>query len=217
MLMQAGSEFTLADSRVGDHADLPRATTVCVPTGSPETSDEALVKFIAAGDKTAMGLLYARHAARLYRFTFRLTGNSSLAEDLVSDVFLDVWRSARRFEEKCRVSTWLLAIARHKALSAVRRRVDEPLNEDKAASIKDPSDDPETTADKTARSSVIRKCLTQLSPAHREVMDLVYYHDKSVDEVARIVGIPPNTVKTRMFHARSRLAGLLRRAGVDQS
>ena len=164
-----------------------------------------------------MGLLYARHAARLYRFTFRLTGNSSLAEDLVSDVFLDVWRSARRFEEKCRVSTWLLAIARHKALSAVRRRVDEPLNEDKAASIKDPSDDPETTADKTARSAVIRKCLTQLSPAHREVMDLVYYHDKSVDEVARIVGIPPNTVKTRMFHARSRLAGLLRRAGVDQS
>jgi RNA polymerase sigma-70 factor (ECF subfamily) len=70
-------------------------------------------------------------------------------------------------------------------------------------------------ADAAIRSEIIHKSLMQLSPAHREVMDLVYYHDKSVDEIAQIVGISPGTVKTRMFYARAKLAGLLRGAGVD--
>jgi RNA polymerase sigma-70 factor (ECF subfamily) len=162
-----------------------------------------------------MGVLFARYHVRLYRFIVRLTGNAAMAEDLASDVFLDVWRSARQFQARSQVTTWLLAIARYKTLSALGRRVDETLDEQAAASIEDPSDDPETTADKEARSTLVRNCLSQLSAAHREVMDLVYYHDKSVDEIARIVGILPNTVKTRMFCARSKMAGLLRQAGIE--
>ena len=87
-----------------------------------ETSDEALIGLIADGDKRAMQVLYARHNVRVYRFILRLTSNQSLAEDLVSEVFLDVWRQAEAFESKSQVSTWLLAIARYKALSALRRR-----------------------------------------------------------------------------------------------
>src|SRR5712691_9273191 len=87
-----------------------------------DTSDEALIELIAEGDKRAMQVLYARHNVRVYRFIVRLTGNQSLAEDLVSEVFLDVWRQAEGFEAKSQVSTWLLAIARYKALSALRRR-----------------------------------------------------------------------------------------------
>jgi RNA polymerase sigma-70 factor (ECF subfamily) len=179
-----------------------------------DTSDETLVGLIADGDKRAMQVLYARHNVRVYRFVLRLTGNQSLAEDLVSEVFLDVWRQAEGFESKSQVSTWLLAIARYKALSALRRRTDEHLDDQMAASIEDTSDDPETVVNTKDRASIIQKCLTQLSPAHREVIDLVYYHEKSVDEVAQIVGVPAATVKTRMFYARNKMADLLKQSGV---
>jgi RNA polymerase sigma-70 factor (ECF subfamily) len=108
----------------------------------------------------------------------------------------------------------LLAIARYKALSALRRRTDEQLDDHMAATIEDPADDPETVVHNKDRSTIVQKCLTQLSPAHREVIDLVYYHEKSVDEVARIVGVPAATVKTRMFYARSKMADLLKQSGV---
>jgi RNA polymerase sigma-70 factor (ECF subfamily) len=180
-----------------------------------ETSDEALIELIAEGDKRAMQVLYARHNVRVFRFIVRLTGNQTLAEDLVSEVFLDVWRQAEGFEAKSQVSTWLLAIARYKALSALRRRTEEHLDDRMAASIEDTSDDPETMVHTQDRNGIVKKCLTQLSPAHREVIDLVYYHEKSVDEVARIVGVPPATVKTRMFYARSKMADLLKQSGVS--
>jgi RNA polymerase sigma factor (sigma-70 family) len=102
-----------------------------------DSSDETLIGLIAEGDKRAMQVLYARHNVRVYRFILRMTANQSLAEDLVSEVFLDVWRQAENFESKSQVSTWLLAIARYKALSALRRRHDEHLDDEMAASIED--------------------------------------------------------------------------------
>ena len=179
------------------------------------TSDEALIGDIAAGDRGAMQALYARHNVWIYRFVLRLTNDSSLAEDLVSEVFIDVWRGAEGFKAKSRVSTWMLAIARHKALSALRRRSDEQLDEDPTRAIADPADDAETTVDIRDRSAVVQDCLSQLSTLHREVLDLVYYHERSVDEVAEIVGAPVNTVKTRMFYARKRMQTLLEAAGLD--
>jgi RNA polymerase sigma-70 factor (ECF subfamily) len=114
------------------------------------------------------------------------------------------------------VSTWLLAIARYKALSALRRRPEQELDDEQAAAIEDPGDDPETSTQKRDKGAILRRCLTALSAEHREIIDLVYYHEKSVEEVAQIVGIPENTVKTRMFYARKRLSELLKRAGVDR-
>ena len=179
--------------------------------------DEDLVESIARGDKGAMRVLYTRHSMRIYRFILRLTGNTSLSEDLVSEVFLYVWRQADAFEAKSKVSTWLLAIARYKAFSALRRRSDEQLDDATVAVIEDPADDPEIAFHGRQRSALVGKCLMKLAPAHRQVIDLVYYHEKSIDEVARIVGIPANTVKTRMFYARARMAELLAEAGVGRA
>jgi RNA polymerase sigma-70 factor (ECF subfamily) len=81
--------------------------------------------------------------------------------------------------------------------------------------IEDPADDPEISVHKKKRSEVIQRCLSQLSAVQREVIDLAYYHEKSVAEVAKITGVPANTVKTRMFHARQRMAALLKAAGHD--
>jgi len=145
----------------------------------------------------------------LYRWLLRLVGDEALAEDLLSDVFLDVWRQAAAFEARSSVSTWLLAIARHKALSARRRRTDAELDEKVASKVADPADDPEVVLQKKTRAELLRHALARLSPEHGEVIDLVYFHGKSVKEVAEIVGIAEATVKTRMFYARKKLAELV--------
>jgi RNA polymerase sigma-70 factor (ECF subfamily) len=180
------------------------------------TSDEVLIGRIAQGDRLAMQVLFARHHVRVYRFVLRLVGNPSVAEDLISEVFLDIWRQADRFEGRSAVSTWMLAIARFKALSALRKRPDEELDDEAAEAIEDVSDNPEVALQKKDKSAVLRQCLQKLSPEHKEIIDLVYYHEKSVEEVAEIVGIPENTVKTRMFYARKKLAELLQAAGIER-
>jgi len=172
-------------------------------------TDEQLVAQIAAGDRGALGLLYRRHHVRVYRFLTRLTDNSASAEDLTSDVFLEIWKEAGRFQGRSQVSTWMLGIARHKAMSALRRRSTEPLDEAVAESIADSAANAEAMLQEQESVTLLRRCLTQLSAAHREIVDLVYYHGKSIAEVAEIVGVPEATVKTRMFYARKRLAALL--------
>ena len=132
----------------------------------------------------------------------------------MSEVFFDVWRGAGRFKAESQVATWLLAIARYKAISALRRRSEAQLDEHMAEAIADPRDNPETHADRQDRCEIIQRCLTRLSPRHREIIDLVYYHEKSVKEVAQIVGVPEGTVKTRMFHARKHMSKLLAAAGI---
>jgi RNA polymerase sigma-70 factor (ECF subfamily) len=179
-------------------------------------SDESLIARIAHGDRLAMQVLYGRHHVRVYRFALRLVRKEQVAEDLISEVFLDVWRQAGKFEGRSAVSTWMLAITRFKALSALRKKKDAELDDEAAAAIEDTADNPEVAIAKKDTSHALRNCLTALSQDHREIIDLVYYHEKSVEEVARIVGIPENTVKTRLFYARKKLAELLKTAGVER-
>jgi len=179
------------------------------------TSDEMLLERIAGGDRTAMHTLYSRHNVRVYRFVLRMMRDTTSAEDLVSQVFLDVWRTAGQFEGRSQVSTWLLSIARFKALTALRQRKHEDIDQDDVMEIADPSDTPEASLDRSRTSAILRACVAKLSPAHREIVNLVYYHEKSVEEVAALVGIPAATVKTRMFYARKQLAELLKSAGID--
>ena len=179
-------------------------------------ADHVLVERIAGGDRLAMQVLFARHHVRVYRFALRILRRETMAEDVISDVFLDVWRQAGQFEARSSVSTWLLGIARNKAYSALRRRTEDSLDEDSAEAIPDLSDTPEVELQKKNKAEVMRRCLVGLSPEHREIVDLVYYHEQSVQEVSSILGIPENTVKTRMFYARKRLSELLKAAGVDR-
>jgi RNA polymerase sigma-70 factor (ECF subfamily) len=135
-----------------------------------------------------------------------------MAEDLISDVFLDVWRQAAQFEGRATVSTWLLAVTKYKALSMLRRRTEDQLDCEQAATIEDPADNPEIAFQKKYSGEVLRQCVGALSPQHGQIIDLVYYHGKTVKEVAQIVGIPEPTVKTRMFYARKQLAEQIKAA-----
>lgn len=179
-------------------------------------SDAALIRRIAGRDQTAMQALYGRHHLRVYRFLLRIVRNESAAEDLMSDVFVEVWQQAGRFEERAAVTTWLLSIARFKALSSLRRRREAALDDGVAEQMEDESDNPEVTAQKSSKADAMRACIARLSPDHAEVIQLVYYHEQSVEEVATVLGIPEATVKTRMFYARKKLSELLKAAGIDR-
>ena len=178
-------------------------------------SDEMLLKRVAEGDKAAMHIMFARHRVRVFRFIRGMVRNETIADDLVSQVFLDVWRSANRFESRARVSTWLLSIARFKALGSLRERRYENIDQDEVAGIVDDADTPEVAHDRKETNAILRACIGKLSPAHREIIKLVYYHEQSVAEASVIVGIPVATVKSRMFFARKYLAKMLVSAGFE--
>src|SRR5258707_2323294 len=193
----------------------PKLTVAAVPavpaaTARDASSDAILVNRIAAGDKLAMQALFARYQTPVYRWLLRFVSNETLAEDLLSEVFFDVWRQAGRFERRSSVSTWLMSIARFKALSARRRRAEAELDEKIETTCADPANDPEAALQEKNRGELLRQALTLLSPEHREIIDLVYYHEKSIAECAEIIGIPAATVKTRMYYARKKLAELIK-------
>jgi RNA polymerase sigma-70 factor (ECF subfamily) len=175
--------------------------------------DAALIARIATGDRFAMHALFQRHKTRVYRFILRFVGDAASADDLTSDVFLAVWQAAHKFQGRAAVSSWLLAIARFKAIEELRRRRDTSSDPEEL-DASDPAADPEARCAEKHRGAILRTCLRALSSEHRTIIDLIYYHEKSVQEVAAIVGIPCATVKTRMFYARKKLAGLLTAQGV---
>jgi RNA polymerase sigma-70 factor (ECF subfamily) len=181
--------------------------------------DETLIAQIAAGNRLAMRNLYQRHQLRVYRFVLRIVGDRSLAEDVISEVFFDVWKKAGRFEGRSSVSTWLLGVARHKALTAVasKPRPAEPIDGVAAMNVADSAADPDAAILSNERGALLRRCLGELSAEHREIIDLVYYQEKSIKEIADLLAIPDSTVKTRMFYARKRLAVLIEAAGADRS
>lgn len=182
-------------------------------------SDEFLLTQIANGDQHALRILIGRHEVRVFRFVLRMVGERRLAEDVVSDTFLAVWQNAGSFEGRASVATWMLAIARYKALTARGRKTtsEESITDELAGSLADDVPGPEDNIVRRDTAATVRKCISALPKHHAELMDLVYYHEKSIHEVAMIVGIPENTVKSRMFLARRKLAELLMVEGVDRA
>jgi len=184
--------------------------------GTPIT-DDTLIRQVAGGHKLAMRALFARHQLKVFRFAMRIVRDAALAEDVVSETFIDAWQHAGRYEGRSSVSTWLLGIARHKALTAASRRPTESLDSEQAQNVVDTANDPEAELGDRDRGVVIRRCLKALSREHAEIIDLVYYQEKSIKEIVEILGIPDNTVKTRMFYARKRLAALVAAEGIDRA
>jgi RNA polymerase sigma-70 factor (ECF subfamily) len=178
-------------------------------------SDELLLRSVAEGDKTAMHVMFARHREKVFRFIQRIVRNPAIADDLVSQVFLAVWQSANRFENRSRVSTWLLSIARLKALNSLRGPRYVSVEKANVLGIADAADTPDVALDRKKTKATLRACIEKLSPAHREIIDLIYYREKSVIEASELIGIPHATVKSRMFYARKQLARILVSVGFE--
>lgn len=199
-----------------DQQDGERVRKFWMTTTGSMQSDGELVRRVAGGDKAAIRLLFHRHHARVFRFVARQTRSEAMADDIANEVFLELWRQAGKFEGRSEVSTWLLGIARFKALSALRKRSESELDENEAEAIADTSDDPEMAAMKDSKAVLIRRLVDGLPAEHRIVIDLAYYQGRSVIEIGEVLSIPVATVKTRMFYARKKLGEALQAAGQDR-
>jgi len=191
--------MTVAVARTGGAAVPLRAPAQDTP------SDDVLIAQIANGDRVAMRMLCARYQTPLYRWLVRLVHDEALAEQLLHDVLLDVWRQAGPFGTS--ISTWLFASARRAAFSALHRQAAAQDRAVASAAV-EPDDVPHPMVPEQDRGAGIRRSLTKLQPEHGEVIDLAYYHGKSVEEVAGILDVPKATVMARMGAARQRLAEL---------
>ncbi|MBZ9861097.1 sigma-70 family RNA polymerase sigma factor [Mesorhizobium sp. CA12] len=179
-------------------------------------TDRALVDRVAKGDRAAVRLLFMRHHARIYRFVARQTGSEMMADDITNEVFLELWKQAPSFEGRSEVSTWLLGIARFKALSMLRKKKEDWIDDDDAAQVPDGADTPEVVTMKEDKAAALRRFIDALPEEHRTVIDLAYYHGQSVTEIGEVLDIPVATVKTRMFYARKKLGEALKAAGYDR-
>jgi len=134
-----------------------------------------------------------------------MVGSGDRADELTSDVLLEVWKSAGRFKGESRPSTWIFGIARHKALSSVRRSEPATVEVEEIQNVPDAGEAQDAMLITADMKHAVRSALAALSPQHREVMELTFYEGFSYPEIAEIVKCPVNTVKTRMFHARKQL------------
>ena len=182
-----------------------------------QAEERALLKAIAAGDAKSLERLFARAQTRVFRFLVRVVKRQEIAEELLNEVFLSVWQNAHRYEGRSEPLTWVLSIAHNKAMSALRKKTEVLGIADEAArDLVAEEDTPDVAAQKHDKSAKIRACIGELSADHRTILDLVYYQEQSVAEVAAVLGIPEATVKTRMFYARKKLSELLLARGIDR-
>lgn len=173
------------------------------------------IQQIARGDRSAFERLYRQYQRPLYRYFLHFVNSTDVAEELVDDVMVEVWKCAGRFRGKSRPSIWLFGIAHHKAIDALRRRRPPPV-ELRAVEhvVADNRQSPDAAAIRESVRRDVAAGLASLSAEHRAVVVLTFVLGYSYAEIAHVVGCPVNTVKTRMFYAKRQLREALDRRGV---
>lgn len=199
----------IGEARTARDTDGPPAT-------APGTSDVDLVGLVARGDSEAFALLYDRYGPTAYRLAYRITASSQLAETVVQEMFLTIWRQAARFDaRRARPATWILTIAHHKAVDVVRSeqlRRTEPAEQ--IADVVDESVDLPRDAWLGEQRDQVRRALAALPALQREVIELAYFTGYSQSQLAHLLEQPLGTVKSRTHAALARLRTLLEGEGI---
>jgi RNA polymerase sigma-70 factor (ECF subfamily) len=172
----------------------------------PAASDHGLIALAAGGDAQAFAVLAERHVGLMYAVCQRITGDDQDAVDALQEALTDAWRRIGSFEGRSAVSTWLYRIAANAATDEVRRRAHRPEQADPAAGDLAGAHDVEASA---VTRSTVAWALAQLPPQFRAAVVLREYHDLSYQQIAEVLGIPIDTVKSRISRGRQALAELL--------
>ena len=181
--------------------------------------ERALIRAVAAADRASFERLYALYERRVFQYVRTFVRDTALAEELVIDTMLAVWHGARKFGDASRVSTWIFGIARHKALDAVRReqRTGRQVALEEAGELVAPSAGPEEQAHRSALRSAMQGAFRELSPDHREILHLAFFEDLPYEEIASLLSLPVNTVKTRVYYAKQKLKTQIERLTLAES
>lgn len=175
---------------------------------------DALLARIAAGDRDALAALYRQHEAALFRFVLSRLNDPTQSADIVHDVFLEIWRSAGRFEGRSSVRTWIYGIAYRKVIDVFRASARLQVTDDIPETEDDSPGALECLAAAETRDQV-RHCLGTLKPDHRQAVELAFFQDMGYREIAEVTQVPEGTVKTRIFHAKKLLQHCLGRFGLQ--
>jgi RNA polymerase sigma-70 factor (ECF subfamily) len=167
-----------------------------------------LLERIKAGDDGAFQRLYRLYHPRLTNFLLKMVRRPQLVEEVLNDTLMVVWQRPDSFHGGSKLSTWIFAIAYRKALKGLKK-FDDPLEDNEVAERVSEEESPEENSAAFRRRDLLADVMQELSPTHRAVVDLTYYHELDYNEIARILDCPVGTVKTRMFHARRQLRRLL--------
>jgi len=181
-----------------------------------ERSDEDLLAALVARDASALEELYARYGRLAFALAVRITSAPEIAEEVVQEAFLAVWRGAGSYQAgRSSVRTWLLSITHHRAIDAVRRRAarvqQAPLEE--AMALGDPSvTDVWAEVARSLDAAQVRRALRALPAEQRESIELAYFQGLSYPEIAERMNVPLGTVKSRLRLGLARLRALLQEA-----
>jgi RNA polymerase sigma-70 factor (ECF subfamily) len=172
--------------------------------------DLPLLQAMAKKDSSALEELYRRHGPRLLAYLSARLGDTGLAEEVLQDVMLSTWQNAPRFRGECRVVTWLMAIARNRAINAFHRKLS---NSSAALSIDDPNlaqiGKKAPGIEKVGAYESVQAALRALSTGQRETLELVFFHGLSLSETAYVQGISTGTVKSRLHRAKARIREIM--------
>ncbi len=160
-----------------------------------------LLTAVARGSEAALERLYRAAHTRVYAFALKRVRDPVEAADILNEVMLEVWRHASRFEGRSQALTWILGIAHHKAMDALRRRHGE-IQAEPDPEIADEDANVEGAWASAENAQWLRRCIERLSDAHRTVVHLAFFEDLGYPEIAQVIDCPLGTVKTRMFHAK---------------
>jgi RNA polymerase sigma-70 factor (ECF subfamily) len=176
-------------------------------------AEHALIDAVAAGDVEAFERLFRLYERRVYQYILGFVRDATVAEEVAADTLLAVWHGAARFEKSSRVSTWILGIARHKAIDATRRTLRHSTTEvlDEAEDLPTPAPGPAEAAHDHSVEQLTRRAIQRLSAEHREVLYLAFYADVPYEQIALLLEVPQNTVKTRVYYAKQKLREHLER------
>lgn len=175
---------------------------------SSEAVELVLLAGVRQGRRADFDALYRVYHPRLWRFLTHLMRQPEAIEEALNDTMLVVWQRADSFDGRSKLSTWIFGIAYRKGLKALSRQ-DLPVDESELPETADSGPGPEQLFNRMQLRGRLREAMAELSPEHRAVVELCYFHDMAYGEIAEVVGCPPETVKTRMFYARRRLRLLL--------
>ena len=177
--------------------------------GAEDSQDLRLLQRVAVKDKVAFEKLYARFYPQLTRYLTRLMRRPEMVEEVVNDTMFVVWEKAEQFQGRSKVSTWVTGISYLKGIKALDKVKTMPEQQAQTLSEAEDIEETRNLIAKLGLEEWLSSGLEKISPDQRSVIELTYFSGYSYQEIANIMKCPVNTVKTRMFHARRRLAKLL--------
>jgi RNA polymerase sigma-70 factor (ECF subfamily) len=169
-----------------------------------------VVARMARGDRRALAELYARYERPLLTYLRHLTADRELAEELLQDTLLAAWTGASSYAGQASVHAWLLGIARHRTHDTLRRRALRVVDTSVLEPLVALDPEPEDRVLLEAEYEEVTSAMNRLAPIHREVLILTFVHDLSYQDLAKVLGIPLGTVKSRLHQAKRAVRALLR-------